>query len=64
MKNKFEFVIETKNATKGCELMDWLEVNKVDFNVALGKSKKQYVFNILANRLNVVSVKRYLTEVW
>jgi hypothetical protein len=63
MKNKFEFVLKTKSATKGCELMDWLNENEIQFEVTLGEPK-QYVFNILANRLNVATVERYLNEVW
>lgn len=62
MKNVFEEVVKTKNATKGCELMDWLTENKVYFEVGL--ERKTYVFKIIANRLNVGSVRRYLSEVW
>lgn len=65
MKNKFEFKLSTKSAKKGADFMDWLNANDVEYDITLADftaKKKEFVFLVHANRMNVTKVMRYLEE--
>lgn len=60
MKNVFEMEFKTENAEKGCEVMDWLNTNDVQYKISL--KGKAYVFDIVATRLQVAKVGEFFRE--
>lgn len=64
--NRFDFRWSTKDAYKGEQFMDWLNENRVEFEITLKDftaKRKEFVFEVHANRMNVTEVMRYFEEV-
>ena len=65
MTQKFEFKKTFKSPYKAEALMDFLNTEKIDYDITLADFTakiKEYVFLIHANRLNVTKVMRYFGE--